>query len=115
MKASILIVLTLILTACSSIPNPFQVDTVPVEKPDLVLPSVDEFNARNVEWIVITPENINTVWADLQDSGESVVIFALTADGYQAISLNMADIIKLVQQQKAIIAAYQKYYEGQQE
>ena len=101
------------LTACSSIPNPFQVDTAPVEKPELVLPSVDSFDARKVEWIVITPENINTVWADLQDSNQSVVIFAITADGYEALSLNMADIIKLVQQQKAIIAAYQKYYEGQ--
>jgi hypothetical protein len=38
-----------------------------------------------------------------------VVLYAITDDGYKNLSLNMADIIKLVKQQKAIIAAYEKY------
>ena len=115
MKQSILIALmALLLTGCSSIPNIFKVDTTPVETPNLVVPSVDEFTARNVKWIVVTPENVNNVFKDLEDSNTDVVLFALTDEGYANLTLNVADTIKLLQQQKAIIAAYKQYYESQQ-
>jgi hypothetical protein len=104
----------LTLTACSSIPKIFQTDTVPIERPALVLPQVDQFHARDVSWIIITPENVNQIFADLQDSNKSLVVFGLTDDGYQNISLNITDILKLVQQQRAIIAAYKDYYETTQ-
>ena len=32
-------------------------------------------------------------------------------DGYDLLSMNISDIMKLLQQQKAIIAAYKAYYE----
>lgn len=111
---SILIASTLLTTtACSSIPNVFKVDAAPVERPPLVLPDADTFAARGVEWIVITPENADAKFKELQDSGKEVVVFALTEDGWKNLSLNMADLLKLVQQQKAIIAAYEKYYVNQ--
>jgi hypothetical protein len=103
----------LILTACSSTVAPLVIDQTPVEKPVIVLPPVDEFNARNVEWIVVTPANVQQVFKDLQDSDQHVVILALSADGYEKLSLNMADLLKLVQQQRSIITAYQSYYEAQ--
>ena len=115
MKQSILIVLmALTLTACSSIPNVFNIESAPIEKPTLVLPTVDTFNQRDVEWIVVTPENVNNIFKDLEDSNTDVVLFALTDNGYSNLTLNFADIIKLLQQQKAIIAAYKQYYESQQ-
>lgn len=115
MKQSILIALmALLLTGCSSIPNFLKVDTTPVETPKLTVPEVDEFTARNVKWIVVTPENVNNVIKDLEDSNTDVVLFALTDEGYANLTLNVADTIKLLQQQKAIIAAYKQYYESQQ-
>lgn len=106
--------MALTLTACSSIPGIINVETTPVEKPELVLPEVDKFTQRNVKWIVVTPENVNNVFKDLEDSNTDVVLFALTDEGYANLTLNVADIIKLLQQQKAIIAAYKQYYESQQ-
>lgn len=108
---NILIVLVALvtLTSCSSIPNIIQVDTKPVERPPLIVPKVDEFTTRPIEWIVVTPENVEQVFQDLENSNTDVVLYAITDEGYKNLSLNMADIIKLIQQQKAIIAAYEKY------
>ena len=112
---STLIALTLSsLAACSSIPQSIDIFQQPTERPQLVLPSVDEFAARDLEWITITPDNINNVFADLQDANEEVVLIAITPQGMRNLTLNMADLLKLVQQQKQIIAAYKKYYETEQ-
>ena len=112
---SILTVLALTsLTACSSVPQSLEIFSKPTERPLLVVPEVDEFNARELEWITITPENINNVWAELQAQNEEVVLIAITPQGMQQLTLNMADLLKLVQQQKQIIAAYKKYYETEQ-
>ena len=99
------------LTGCSSIPSLVELDTAPVERAPLVLPVPDTITAKPVEWIVVTPDNVEKVFKDLQDSNTSVVLFALTDEGYENLSLNIAELMKLVKQQKAIIAAYKNYYE----
>ena len=38
-------------------------------------------------------------------------MIGLTDDGYEILAMNISDIMKLLQQQKAIIAAYKAYYE----
>jgi len=112
MIQNILIVSTLLLvTACSSRPDQIVVDTRPIERSPLVLPQVDEFSSRNVEWIIITPDNAQEVFDKLQAEGKPVVIFGLTENGWENLTLNMADLLKLVQQQKAIITAYEGYYQ----
>lgn len=111
MKNLLIVSLTaLLLAACAKTPTNV-VDSNPIERPRLIVPSVDRFDSRTVKWIVITPENVDQVFADLQDSGSSIVLFALTDTGYENISLNIADIAKLVKQQQSIIAAYRQYYE----
>ena len=59
-------------------------------------------------------DNVEEVFAKLKDSKTDLVLFAVTDDGYQNLSLNMADVIKLVKQQKSIIAAYEKYLENEE-
>lgn len=65
---------------------------------------------NEVDYIVVTRDNVEQVFADLEKNGKSVVIFAVDSDGYKQLSLNMAQILELVSQQKNIIAAYQRYY-----
>lgn len=93
--------------------NPVKVTTEPVERIPLVVPSADAYNHRTVEWIVITPENAAAVFAEMKRKGEGVVIFALTSKGYENLSLNTADQLKIMRQDRAIIEAYQKYYVDQ--
>ncbi len=112
----ILIVLAILTmtTACSSIPQVIDIKSEPAQRPTLIIPTVDKFKAREVIWITITPENINNVFADLQDANEEIVLIATSPSGMRHLTLNMADLLKLVQQQKQIIAAYKQYYEADQ-
>jgi hypothetical protein len=66
---------------------------------------------KDVDYIVVTEENIAEVWAELEASGKSVVLFALTHEGYENLALNNADIIRYLSEQKAVIIAYKEYYE----
>lgn len=118
MKNLMIASLMIPLVGCSSLnlqSRPLDVAVTPTDRPPLVVPPVDVIDTRSVKWIVITPENIDQVFADLQDAGDSIVLFALTDRGYENLSLNMADITRLIRQQQSIIAAYRQYYEDQQE
>ena len=111
LTASVLGCLLLItISGCASSPQRIEVSAAPVDKPELVLPKSDRISARAVDWIVITPENYQEVFNKLSKSGRPVVIFGLTDKGYENISLNLSDIRAFIQQQKAIIVAYENYY-----
>lgn len=100
------------LAACSSQPQQIEVSTKPVEKPTLTLPPVDELNMKKVEWIVLNEDNLDAVMEKLRSEGKAFALYALTGEGYGNLSLNFSDIRALVQQQQAIIAAYEGYYEA---
>jgi hypothetical protein len=106
-----LLISVLALTGCASMPDVITYKSEPVDRPALVLPDTVELELRNADWEIITEENAETLWKELQESGEPIVIYALTTEGYEALSLNMADVIKLLSQQKAVIEAYKEYYE----
>ncbi len=103
------------LAACSTQPHQIEVSTKPIEKPTLTLPPVDELNMRKVEWIVINEANVDQVIERLQKEGKAFALYALTGDGYGSLGLNFSDIRALVQQQQAIIAAYEGYYQAAEE
>jgi hypothetical protein len=103
------------LAACSTKPQQIEVSAKPIEKPELVLPPVDELNMKKVEWIVINEDNLDEVIADLQAGGKVFAVYALTGDGYGNLSLNFSAIRAMVQQQQAIIAAYEGYYQAAEE
>ena len=104
------------LAACSTNkPIPIEISAKPIEKPTLVLPPVDELNMRKLEWIVINEDNVDAVIARLAASGKPFAIYGLTGDGYADLGLNFSDIRALVQQQQAIIAAYEGYYQAAEE
>jgi len=103
------------LAACSTKPIPIEISAKPIDKPTLVLPPVDEINMRKLEWIVINEDNVDAVIARLAASGKPFAIYGLTGEGYAALGLNFSDIRALVQQQQAIIAAYEGYYKEAEE
>ena len=103
------------LAACSTKPQPIEVSAKPIDKPTLQLPPVDELNMRKVEWIVINEANVDVVIEKLKTEGQAFALYALTGDGYGNLGLNFSDIRALVQQQQAIIAAYEGYYQEAEE
>ena len=109
-KSALGFMMIISLAACSSQPQQIEVSTKPVEKPTLTLPPVDELNMRNVEWIVLNEANVDEVIKKLNSEGKAFALYALTGEGYGNLGLNFSDIRALVQQQQAIIAAYEGYY-----
>lgn len=111
-KSALGFMMIISLAACSSQPQQIEVSTKPVEKPTLTLPPVDELNMKKVEWIVLNEDNVDAVMEKLRSEGKAFALYALTGEGYGNLSLNFSDIRALVQQQQAIIAAYEGYYEA---
>ena len=99
-----------ILSACGTRERPIEISTTPVEKPTLTLPQPDQIITRPVEWIIINRGNYEEVFAKLEKEGGNVVLFGLTDKGYENLSLNINDIRTFIQQQRAIIVAYENYY-----
>lgn len=96
-------------------PQRIEVSAKPIDKPELVLPPADQLRMREVEWILITPENFNEVVENAKKDGRPIVFFALTDKGYENLGLNFSDIRAFIQQQKAIVAAYDAYYKKSNE
>jgi hypothetical protein len=105
----------LLISGCATSPQRIEVSAKPINKPELVLPPVDQVRMRKVEWVLITPENFEEEVAKVQTGGRPVVFFALTDKGYENLGLNFSDIRALVQQQQAIIIAYENYYKNANE
>jgi hypothetical protein len=69
---------------------------------------VDQLDLRPLQWIIVTPDNIDEKFAEIKD-GE-LVFFALTREGYENLALNISDIRANIEQYKAIIAIYQQQF-----
>lgn len=100
----------LVLSGCGAKVAPVEIRTSPAARPTLVLPSADVIKTRPVEWIVITEDNYQEVFAKLKASGKDVVLFGLTDEGYENLSLNVGDLRTYIEQKNAIIIAYKAYY-----
>lgn len=102
----------LFLVACGSQKieevKPIEVRTIEIPRPAPIVPSVDQLKLRTVDWIIITPDNIEEKFKEIE-SGE-LVLFAVTANGYENIALNLSDIRAMIEQQRRIIAIYQAQY-----
>jgi hypothetical protein len=73
-------------------PQRIEVSAKPIERPELVLPPVDQVRMREVEWVVITPENFEQVLDRLRKDGRPIVFFALTDKGYENLGMNFSHI-----------------------
>lgn len=61
--------------------------------------------------MVVTPDNIESIWGKLKEKNVDLVIFALTDDGYQELAMTMAEVRNYIAAQRSIIIKYKEYYE----
>lgn len=81
------------------------------DRAPLDLPDPRPIRPTAVEWIVVTPENVSKVWAELKKKNVDLVLFAVTDDGYEILATDMAQIRNFMAQQHEIIIKYREYYE----
>lgn len=63
----------------------------------------------NVHWYVVTKDNLDEFIKRFKKEHGKVVFIATTVQGYQNIAVNTAELKRYIDQQKQIIAFYEKY------
>jgi len=120
LRLSTLILSLSLISGCASIwpfgdktpeVKPIEIQKKEVERTRLNLPEQTPLKTRELKWIVITPENAETVWKKLKESDTDLVLIALTDDGYQELAMTMAEIRNYISSQRTIIIKYKDYYE----
>jgi len=111
----LLVVVSLGLTGCGSLfrkpVEPIQVVAKPVEKTPLALENPQPLRLQPIEWVVVTPQNWEDVFRQMQAKDQNLVLFGLTSEGYQALSVTIAELRNLINTQRIIIQQYKDYYE----
>ena len=111
----LLVVASLGLTGCGNLfrkpVEPIQVVAKPAEKTPLALENPQPLRLRPVDWIVVTPQNWEGVFRQMQAKDQNLVLFGLTSEGYQALSVTIAELRNLINTQRIIIQQYKDYYE----
>lgn len=73
-------------TGCTSITR------VPTTKPELQLPNIPPLSLNEVDWIVVTKDNVDKVLEDLKRQGKPVVLYAIDNDNYIKHEDNMEQV-----------------------
>ena len=106
----LLILTTFLLSSCSSVKQLEVFKTeVPRAKLDLSDPEAPKIDDLN--WIIITSENADEVFAKLEEKNIDPVLFGLTDDDYETLAVNFAQIRAYMIKQKLTLDQYREYYE----
>ena len=82
-----------------------------VPRAPLVLPEVDVLEMDTIKWQeALTDENFLRVLKEIEDQGFDPVLFGVTDEDYESMSINQAKTFKLIMQQRAVIKALKEYY-----
>ena len=108
-------VLALLLVGCATNkvqPEPKVVIQKVIEK-KLPLNIIDPepLELQHIEWVIVTRDNIEEVWAEIEGDNEGVALFALRHGDYERLALNIADIRAVIGEYVIILKRYRKYYE----
>ena len=81
------------------------------KKLPLNIANPEPLNLDHVEWVIVTRENIDEVWAQIEGDNEGVALFALRHGDYEQLALNIVEIRKLIGEYVIILKQYKEYYE----
>ena len=105
-----MLILTTFLTSCSSVQK-LDIFKTEVERAPLNLPKPETPKLEKLNWVIITSENAEEVFAKLKEQGKDPVLFGLDDEGYEVLSKNFAQIRAYMIKQNLILEQYKKYYE----
>ena len=108
-----IILVGIILTSCSSVKKIETVKTE-VKRAPLNLDRPEPIAMDELNWIIINSENAEEVFAKLKEKGTDPVLFGLTDDEYEDLSMNFAQIRNYIIQQGFVIDKYKEYYESEE-
>ena len=109
-------VMALFLVGCASTPEIRTVEKIVTKKViekklPLNINAPVPLELTEVEWVIVTRENIDEVWAEIEADNEGVALFALRHGDYERLALNIADIRAQLGEYVIILKRYREYYE----
>ena len=110
-KVSSLLLLSLIISSCSSW-NPLktiEVKTVEVERNVPLQNRPRQLQLSDIHWYVVTEENFVEFKKRFQkENGDPLVAYVISVKDYETLAIDMAEIKRYIDQQKQIIIYYEK-------
>ncbi len=107
----LLILTTFLLSSCSSVKQ-LEVFKTEVPRAKLDLPDPETPKIEDLNWIIITSENADEVFAKLKEKNIDPVLFGLTDNDYETLAVNFAQIRAYMIRQKLTLDQYREYYES---
>ena len=110
LKASSLLLLSLIVSSCASWPKLTQIEvqTVEVERNIPLQNRPRQLNLSNITWYVVTEENFEEFKKRYEKENGMFLFYVISVKDYETLSLNMAEIKRYIEQQKQIIIYYEE-------
>ena len=103
-----LLLIPLVLLSLSACEDTLEIKTKPVviDTPQAADPS--PLKLVPIQWIVVTKDNLQEVLKKMAEKspGGEYVFVALSTQDYKNLSLNIADLGRYIEQQKAVILYY---------
>jgi len=107
------LVFGLFLNGCAAVAvKELQSYKIEKKREPLDLPMPVPLELLDVEWIVVTKDNVDEVMEKVKAEGGDYALFAVTDEGYKKLSTNFADIRNKLYEQNQIILSYKEYYES---
>ena len=107
----LLILTTFLISSCSSVKQ-LEVFKTEVPRTKLDLPDPETPIVNELNWIIITSDNAEEVFAKLKEKNIDPVLFGLTDDDYETLAVNFAQIRAYMIKQKLTLDQYRDYYES---
>ena len=110
LKVSSLLLLSLLVSSCTSWPKftQIEVQTVEVERNIPIQNRPQQLNLSNITWYVVTEENFEEFKKRYEKENGMFLFYVISVRDYETLSLNMAEIKRYIEQQKQIIIYYEK-------
>ena len=112
---SVLLVVPLVLTACSRTPEkeiitvPTVIDTPEIEAPTIqIVPRPDPVELKNADIIVVTESNLEDTINRIKETQGDFVLYAMTAQSFESLALNFEQVKRFIEQQNNIILYYEE-------
>lgn len=88
---------------------PTVVETVRIEAPVIkIVPRPDPIQMKDSDIVVITESNLQEVIDSIKTIQGEFVLYAMTAQSFESLALNMEQIKRFIEEQNQIILYYEK-------
>ena len=110
MSSKLILVSSLLLltSGCASVEPQVVLKTDYVVKDIPIQPRPKPLNLHRVKWHAVTPENMEEFLARFEEESGINVFFAVSVPDYENMSLNVAELRRYINQQKALIVYYEE-------